>query len=60
MNFWMTFWGALFAVIVVGYALLAVVVTVGGARDLRSLFRKLHEERDSCGRDADKDEQTLP
>lgn len=38
---WMIFWGTLLGVTLLAYACLAVVVTIGGFRDILSMFGKL-------------------
>lgn len=41
MNFWINFWTVFFMVSIVLFTILAVVVTIGGFFDIRSLFRSL-------------------
>ncbi len=41
MNFWINFWTAFFIVSLVLFAGLAVVVTIGGFFNIRSLFKNL-------------------
>lgn len=41
MNFWINFWTAFFIISLVLFTILAVVVTIGGFFDIRSLFRSL-------------------
>ena len=43
-EFWILLWKALFVVGVGLFAVLAVVVSIGGAIDVRRLFRTLREE----------------
>jgi len=43
MSFWTSFWTAFFFVSLVLFALLAVVVTIGGFFNIRSLFKSLSE-----------------
>jgi len=43
MSFWTNFWTAFFVVSLVLFALLAVVVTIGGFFNIRSLFKSLSE-----------------
>ena len=52
MSFWIAFWAVVFAVAAGGFALLAVVVGIGGIGDLRALFRgiKAQHERDADGK----------
>ena len=42
-GFWIIFWGALLALALLAYAVLAVFVTIGGFQDIRAMFRKLRE-----------------
>ena len=44
MNFWVNFWTFFFFVSLVIFAGLAVVVTIGGFFDIRSLFKSLTAE----------------
>ena len=41
MNFWINFWTAFFIISLVLFAGLAVVVTIGGFFNIRSLFKNL-------------------
>ena len=41
MNFWINFWTGFFVISVALFALLAVVVTIGGFFNIRSLFKNL-------------------
>ncbi|MBN1803690.1 MAG: hypothetical protein JW837_00425 [Sedimentisphaerales bacterium] len=41
MDFWISFWTKFFIVSLILFALLAVVVTVGGFFNIRSLFKNL-------------------
>ncbi len=43
MTFWINFWAILLAVATGGFALLAIVVAIGGAGDVRKLFASLRE-----------------
>lgn len=45
MGFWPTFWGVVLAASLLGFAALAIVVTVGGWRDLRAMLRELGKRR---------------
>lgn len=48
MNFWINFWSFFFFLSLAVFAGLAVVVTIGGFLNIRSLFRSLtaeHEEK---------------
>ena len=40
-GWWIVFWGALLGTTLIAYAVLAVIVTIGGFQDIRSMFRKL-------------------
>ncbi len=44
LEFWILLWKALFIVGVGLFAILAIVVSIGGAVDIRRLFRTLREE----------------
>ena len=46
MNFWINFWTAFFIVSLVLFAGLAVVVTIGGFFNIRSLFKNLSSQSD--------------
>jgi len=41
MNFWINFWTGFFVISVALFAGLAIVVTIGGFFNIRSLFRNL-------------------
>ena len=41
MNPWMTFWTALLLLGLTVFAVLTVVVAIGGFRDLRAMFRRI-------------------
>jgi hypothetical protein len=41
MSGWMTFWAILLGASLTGFAVLAVVVAIGGFFDLRAMFRTL-------------------
>ena len=45
MSAWATFWGVALAASLLAFALLAVAVTIGGWRDLRTMLRALGERR---------------
>lgn len=55
MNFWINFWTVFFMVSVVLFTILAVVVTIGGFFDIRSLFRSLSAGAERS--DDDRDDQ---
>jgi hypothetical protein len=44
---WVRFWSFFFFLSLVIFACLAVVVTIGGFFDIRSLFKSLKEQRES-------------
>jgi len=46
MTFWMVFWKYFFLLVLIGFACMAVWVTIGGYRDIKSLFASLDEEHD--------------
>ncbi|MFH1613906.1 MAG: hypothetical protein ABIG61_02325 [Planctomycetota bacterium] len=53
MVFWIVVWTVLLIIGLAVFAVLAVVVTIGGFFDVRSLFRKIdkqHEEKTSNNR----------
>jgi hypothetical protein len=52
MAFWIYFWTAFFVTSLVVFAILAVVVSVGGFFDIRSLFKSLTGDEDSQANDA--------
>ncbi|MHC4104542.1 MAG: hypothetical protein ACYSR9_06350 [Planctomycetota bacterium] len=43
MNFWINFWTGFFIISLVLFAGLAIVVTIGGFFNIRSLFKNLSE-----------------
>ena len=43
MDFWINFWTAFFIISLVLFAGLAIVVTIGGFFNIRSLFKNLSE-----------------
>ena len=43
MNFWINFWTGFFILSLALFALLAIVVTIGGFFNIRSLFKNLTE-----------------
>lgn len=45
MSAWASFWSVVLIVSLGGFAVLAVVVTVGGWRDLRAMLAELGERR---------------
>jgi hypothetical protein len=55
MNFWINFWAFFFFVSLAIFAGLAVVVTIGGFFNIRSLFKSLgakHKEESTSEKDA--------
>ncbi len=56
MNFWINFWTAFFIISVVLFTILAVVVTIGGFFDIRSLFRTLSASSERSDDDRDDEE----
>ena len=44
MNFWVTFWSYFFFISLGAFAILAVVVSIGGFFDIRALFKSLSAE----------------
>lgn len=44
MDAWATFWGWLFIFVLVVFALLAVVITIGGFFDVKALFKSIDEQ----------------
>jgi len=51
-EFWIVLWKVVLIAGVALFAALAVVVTIGGARDVRNLLRNLREQRDDRDTDA--------
>jgi hypothetical protein len=47
MNFWISLWTVFFVASLAVFAGLAVVVSIGGFFNIRSLFRSLSERRES-------------
>ncbi len=45
MNPWATFWGIVFLLAFGSFAILAVVISIGGFGDLRALLKKLIHSR---------------
>lgn len=41
---WMLFWKICFVVVLAAFAVMAVLVTILGARDVRNLLRRLKED----------------
>ena len=46
MNFWINLWTLFFLMSLALFAGMAVIVTIGGFYDIRSLFRSLTERKD--------------
>ena len=51
MNFWINFWTAFFIISLILFAGLAVVVTIGGFFNIRSLFKNLSRQSDQSQQD---------
>ncbi len=47
MSFWMILWTVVFAVCLIGFAVVAVVVAIGGIGDIRALFVNMKSTRNS-------------
>ena len=47
MSGWLTFWEILLVVSLAVFAVLVVLVTIGGFRDIRSMFRALDEQHET-------------
>ena len=58
MNFWINNWAVVLAAAAGGFALLAIVVTIGGARDIRKLFSTLREEHEHIAKNAENEDAT--
>ncbi len=43
MNAWISFWSAFLFVTLAAFAVMSIVVAIGGALDIRKLFRRLNE-----------------
>ncbi len=54
LEFWVWLWKCVLIVGVGLFAILAVVVTIGGASDIRKLFRTLREEHARAGKEQGK------
>ena len=57
MNFWINFWTAFFIVSLVLFAGLAVVVTIGGFFNIRSLFKNLTRQSEQLQQGAVEDDR---
>lgn len=44
MDAWATFWGWILIIVLGVFALLAVVITIGGYHDVRALFRSIDQQ----------------
>jgi len=53
MNFWINFWTCVLIAALAFFAVLAVVVTIGGAFDIKKLFRSMDAKHAEQDRDAD-------
>ena len=58
MNFWIDFWAVVLVVAVGCFVLLAVVVSIGGARDICKLLSTLREEREQITKNAEDRDST--
>ena len=52
MNFWISFWSFFFFLSLSIFAMLAVVVTIGGFFNIQSLFRSLTSEHEKDSSDS--------
>jgi hypothetical protein len=57
MNFWINFWTAFFIISLVLFAGLAVVVTIGGFFNIRSLFKNLTGQSEQSQQSAVEDDR---
>ena len=48
-EFWATFWGWVLGASLVIFAVISVVVTIGGFRDIRTLLAKTADDEDDAG-----------
>ena len=48
MSFWATFWTAVFALTILVYCGLVVVVTIGGWKDVRAMFKTLDQQHENA------------
>lgn len=53
---WIIFWIGLLGLTIMAYTVLAVVVTIGGFRDIRAMFRRLRGT-DGDGTDSDRGDE---
>jgi len=53
MNFWINFWTVFFFASLAVFAGVAIVVTIGGFFNIRSLFRSLQSPKEVNGRNDD-------
>ena len=49
MELWASFWGGLLEVGLVAFAVLSLVVGIGGAGEIRELFRRIEEQHEEEG-----------
>jgi hypothetical protein len=54
MDFWANFWGVVLAFSLCIFAILAVVVAIGGFFDAKALFRNIDSQHAEENRDAEK------
>ncbi len=55
MDAWATFWGVLFVIVLVIFAVLAVVVTIGGFYDVKAMFQAINEQHQGEESSAEED-----
>ena len=60
MDFWINFWTVFFYASLLVFAGLAVVVTIFGFFDIRSLFKKLSEDNDRQNENSDPEPSPKP
>ncbi len=46
MDAWATFWGWLFVIVLSIFALLSIVVAIGGFFDVKAMFKAINEQHD--------------
>ena len=58
MSFWETFWQVVLVIGVTGFAVLVVVVAIGGLADIRAMLRRIESRHESRSREdpPDRDE----
>ena len=58
MGFWISFWEIFFFASLAAFAVLAVVVSIGGFFNIRSLFKSLSERTEKENRQNDEEDST--